>query len=208
MRFRCLAALLVFFLSAAPGARAEFIEKTITLDFNADSPDQVGWQGLDFATGKITADAKLLAQGWDVRLKLGYVSTNAGMAARAAEAGFDAVDSALTVSANYLSDERFDPPGAAPVDFYNRRLLEWFQYVEIQSGQDYLLFAKPIVFIVQTDDGHFAKVQFLDFIKNGIALRPSTDPNRFRLERVLPSDGKIHLKLRYRYNTLAGDTSL
>lgn len=199
-------------ISATTFAHAELIEFTTTLHFSADKPDQVKeWQAVGFADQAVLKNPVFGDSRWQLRVKQAAVSTNKGKAALIKTSKFETVTTAPS-DAEFKEDRLYDPWGPLPEDTYNENLMEWGEYYFTQG---HLHEPRPYVFVVETSDGHVAKLQFLDYVKNGLAIRlvEGTDIwGRRKIEhksvRVGQDDGLVHLSLRLKYNTEAGSRKL
>jgi hypothetical protein len=198
-------AILFLLLLAAPAAWAGIIDRTVTVDFPADSPDSptVLWKGVDFETGTIIASPRFGAPNWHLRLRQGYVSTNCGAAALIETGDFDSVREAPADASKYVADRIYDPWGPAPEDTYNEKVMDWFEYF---FWKGHLLAPKPYVYFVRTSGGLYAKIQFTDYVKNGKAIR---DVNGKKKDlKVAEPDNQVHVTFRVRINDSAGDRAL
>lgn len=207
----------------ATSAKAELIERRVQLDFPNDRPDSgnVHWVGVDLENSATTVDPRLGAPGWHLRFRLGYISTNTGGAFRVETSNFASVVGAPTRE-HFTADEVTDPSGPAPEDTYNSVLLGWFEYFMFQG---HLLAPRSHVYVVRTFDNHVAKIQMLDYVRDGYAIRARPGrlwgTNQVRVpvcggngqfrecaEADRLRDGLIHVVFRSKYNTVAGDLAL
>ena len=204
--------IVLFFLSLV--VRAEMVTRTITIDFQDRRPDDTSlvWKGIDLETGVVTVDPKFNAPGWQFKLRAALGATNGGSVALFKDRGFEDVKWAPDSPADYTADSISDPWGPAPKDTYNLKLNDAFDYYMTQG---HLFGLQPYVYILKTAEGHFAKIQFIDYIKNGHAIRaiPEKDVlGRVRMKnrniKVASEDALVHLTYLYKYNTIQGDLKL
>lgn len=194
-------------------AKAGLVEKTMSLSFPADKPNSptVIFKGLAFDSGAIVDSPQLDAPSWDVRFKQGYPGTNGGAVAVLENTVFEAV-TAANPGAEYKADKRHDPSGPAPTDVYNENLLAWGDYFFLEG---HLFAPHPHVFVVKTKAGNYAKLQIIDYVKNGkaiCAVREKDFLGRVRVKKrettVGTTDNLVRLTVRYAYNTVSGDLAL
>lgn len=195
-------------------AHAAIVEKTVALSWPADKPDSAAviFKGLDLETGATVDEPKFDAPSWAVRLKQGYAGTNRGAVAILENSSYESVIEAPTQNSAYVADTQYNPAGPAPTDTYNENLLRWGDYYFFEG---HLFAPYPHVFVVKTKDGHYAKVQFVDYVKEGQAICAVKDKDfrgrdrvKNRATTVSKNDGLVRITLRFSYNTEAGSRVL
>jgi hypothetical protein len=110
------------------------------------------------------------------------------------------------------SDTETNPAGPAPSDIYNETMLGWGDYYFFE-GHLFAPFQK--IYVVKTKDGHYAKLQFVDYVKNGKAICAVKDKDFRGRDRIKnkattigKDDGLVRITLRFSYNTEAGSRVL
>ncbi|MEW6057500.1 MAG: HmuY family protein [Bdellovibrionota bacterium] len=203
-----LAVLGLFFASSV--ASAALIEKTVELSSPAVKPEQTMWLGLDFSTGKIIENVKWndpKSPKWDIRSAASYFATNRAKVWFLNTRAFETVKEAPS-NANYETDSEFDPDGLfgpRKKGFYNKPLTECCNY-DMLAG--HLRVPKPHVMVIQTADNHFAKLQVVQYVRKGKGAKMSHDEDGEIFQDSRGDDGKTHVLIRYKYNTVAGDRKL
>ena len=204
----------ILFLFAAMSAQAELIEKTVTFNFPAKSPgsSDVRWKGLDLLTGLTSDEPQFGAQGWQLRARLAYASTNQGAAVLLENQIFEAVTEAP--NDGYAADVTKDPDtvfGPTPSDIYNEKINAWGLY----NMADHSYMPEPNVIVLRTSENMYAKIQLVDYVKNGktICFKKGRDGGVSKVKEPRDvakygQDGLIHLTVRYVLNTTADDRKL
>jgi len=199
--------LALLFILVSSVAHAELKSFTKRVTFPNEKPDQVIWKGIDLETGAIVDSPKFDQPGWHLSLRQGYVGTNKGSAVVFKTDDYGSVKSAP--ESGYEADAEYDPSGPAPKGWYNKTLMDWYDY---HFFEGHLLSAKPLVYVIRTADGHYAKLQFTDYIKNGQAIRweESTDflgRKKWKqvAKKVDDEDNLVHVVIKVVFNTVAGD---
>lgn len=213
MRNFVLIALGAMAMFTALSAQAALIEKTVTLSFTADKPNSssVIFKGFAFDSAATVDNPKIDAPSWDVRFKQGYPGTNGGAVAILENTVFDSV-TAADANASFKADTNHDPSGPAPTDVYNENLLKWGDYFFLEG---HLFAPYPHVFIVRTKAGNYAKLEIVDYVKNGKAICAVKEKDiigRVKIKKrettVGIADNQVRVTVRYVYNTVAGDLFL
>lgn len=151
-------------LTAAPVAH--------TLDLDATS--QTAWTYTDLATGTVALAAEATPSSWDLAIRRTVWRTNSGASgtggggAVLSELGFDAVD-AVPESAAFTTDALAPlagPPGSGEAP-QNAVLSAWYDY----NATTHAVTPKPVVFVVQLQDGSHAKLQITGYSAGSYQLR-------------------------------------
>jgi len=132
--------------------------KTYTLD--ASNVEK--WTYFDFSRGSVIEGAKKKSLDWDLAFRRAKILTNSGATDKEGRGG------AIEVERMNFADLASVPKGAEfkrdqrPYDMIessNSALLKWYEYHYVSHRLD----PKPLVYLIRTADGRFAKMKILSY---------------------------------------------
>ena len=141
-----------------PEEVGEALTDTITYTINASSLEE--WAYFDFSTGTIVKEPGQFSLEWDLGFKRALLISNGGEANPKGMGGVVRVENAEIDSikeapeSDYSVDIRVNP-----TETENPAFKKWYEY----SYMSHILKPKKNVYIIQTADGKYAKMQILKY---------------------------------------------
>ena len=145
------------------------------------------WMYFDFSKGSVVGVQNLKTDDWDLAFQRHVIRTNGGDTNPAGQAGIMAIAAPTLADVSQVpSDTDFvsDVRTKKRLHAYNPELHKWYNY----SYTNNVLLPKPIVYVVQTQDGKYAKMRMLSYYcKNDVA-------GCMTFEYVYQGDGSTNLE--------------
>ena len=145
------------------------------------------WMYFDFSKGSVVGVQDLKTDDWDLAFQRHVIRTNGGDTNPAGQAGIMAIAAQTLADVSQVpSDMDFvsDVRTKKRLHAYNPELHKWYNY----SYTNNVLLPKPIVYVVRTQDGKYAKMRMLSYYcKNDVA-------GCMTFEYVYQGDGSTNLE--------------
>jgi hypothetical protein len=141
----------------------------------------------DFSQGSVVGVQDLKTDNWDLALQRHVIRTNGGDTNPAGQAGILAIEAQTLADVNQVPSDTAlvsDVRTKKRLHAYNPELHKWYHY----SYTNNVLSPKPIVYVVRTQDGKYAKMRILSYYcKNDVA-------GCMTFEYVYQGDGSTNLE--------------
>jgi hypothetical protein len=145
------------------------------------------WMYFDFSQGSVVGVQDLKTDNWDLALQRHVIRTNGGDTNPAGQAGILAIEAQTLADVNQVPSDTAlvsDVRTKKRLHAYNPELHKWYHY----SYTNNVLSPKPIVYVVRTQDGKYAKMRILSYYcKNDVA-------GCMTFEYVYQGDGSTNLE--------------
>jgi HmuY protein len=154
--------------------------------YTVDARDQELWMYFDFSRASVVAMQNPKTDDWDLAFRRHVVRTNGGDTNPTGQGALLSIPdkdfAAITqvpADAVFVSDVRTKKR----LNVYNPAIQKWYNY----SYTANVLTPKPIVYIVRTQDGKYAKIRFLSYYCKG------SEAGCMTFEYVYQGDGSTNL---------------
>ena len=127
------------------------------------------WMYFDFSKGSVVGVQNLKTDDWDLAFQRHVIRTNGGDTNPAGQAGIMAIEAQTLADVSQVpSDTDFvsDVRTKKRLHAYNPEIHKWYSY----NYTNNVLLPKPIVYVVRTQEGKYAKMRMLSYYcKNDVA---------------------------------------